>query len=316
MSLLTDEPLGPRVTVRAPAKINLYLGVAALAADGFHPLTTVFQAVGLYDDVTVSEATEWSLRVVGDPRLDLEAVPTDDSNIALRAARRLLAHHGMEHRAAAMTIHKSIPVAGGMAGGSADAAAALVAVDRALDLQTSDDDLLAIAAELGSDVPFSLLGGTAVGRGRGEQLEDLEDAGGWWWVVIESDEGLSTPAVYRAFDELHAQQGTEPDPHALELPTTLVEGLVNAQVDLVGVTLWNDLQEPALHLRPDLRRTLEDAGSCGRGAVLSGSGPTVLVLCASREEADAAREKLAGLGHERVTAVPAPVAGVHVVEHA
>ncbi|TIC84580.1 4-(cytidine 5'-diphospho)-2-C-methyl-D-erythritol kinase [Nocardioides sp. GY 10127] len=303
--------------MRAPAKINLFLGVAALASDGFHPLTTVYQAVGLYDDVTVSEAGEWSLRLLGDPRVDLDAVPTDDSNIALRAARALLAHHGMEHRALAMTIHKSIPVAGGMAGGSADAAAALVATDRALDLQTPDEDLLRIAASLGSDVPFALFGGTALGRGHGEEVEPLEDAGGWWWVVVESDLGLSTPTVYRAFDDLHAQAGTSGPADAPALPASLLEALVNADVDTLAAALHNDLQAPALHLRADLGRTVEQAEAAGgRAALLSGSGPTVLVLCASRDEADGVRERLVEAGHERVTAVPAPVAGVHVVEHA
>ncbi|UMG93640.1 hypothetical protein [Nocardioides sp. TF02-7] len=165
MSLLPE--LAPRtVTVRAPAKVNVYLGVGRLRPDGFHPLETVYQAVSLYDDVTVEDAAAWSVRTVGEPHVDLAAVPDDDTNIAVRAGRALAAHHGVD-RAAAITVHKGIPVAGGMAGGSADAAATLLALDRLWQLDTTDDELLGIAADLGSDVPFALLGGTAAGTGRG-----------------------------------------------------------------------------------------------------------------------------------------------------
>ncbi len=172
-----------RVTVRAPAKINLHLGVGSPREDGFHPLATVYQAVGLYDDVTVSTWHEWDVQVrfeglLADPDASDavpdagRVVPLDTDNIAIRAGRALVEHHGLD-LAAAITIHKSIPVAGGMAGGSADAAATLVALDRLWELETSDEDLLAIAATLGSDVPFALLGGTAGGTGRGEVVEPL-----------------------------------------------------------------------------------------------------------------------------------------------
>lgn len=304
-----------RVTVRAPAKINLHLGVGAPRPDGFHPLATVYQAVGLYDDVTVSTWEEWSVQVRYDGLLTddrREAVPMDDDNIAVRAGRALLAHHGLTDLAAAITIHKSIPVAGGMAGGSADAAATLVALDRLWDLQTSDEDLLAVAATLGSDVPFALLGGTAGGTGRGELVEPLPDAGSWWWVVVGNQDGLSTPEVYAAFDRF-TDLDLVLDP---ELPPDLLDSLARGDVTALAAQLQNDLQDPALALRPDLRQTFEDGYAAGALAcLLSGSGPTVLLLCA---DADHAREVVGHLheeGHQRAVAVPAPVSGTHVVSY-
>jgi 4-diphosphocytidyl-2-C-methyl-D-erythritol kinase len=182
------------VTVRAPAKINLHLGVGPGRPDGYHELATVYQAIGLYDDVTATEALDWAVTVTGSGDLDTSEVPLDDDNIAIRAGRMLAEHHGVD-RSASLAITKSIPVAGGLAGGSADAAATLVALDRLWDLQTSDADLLALAGRLGSDVPFALLGGTAYGTGRGELGEPVADNGQGWWVVVPYDEGLSSAAV-------------------------------------------------------------------------------------------------------------------------
>ena len=189
------------VTVRAPAKVNLYLGVGPVREDGYHPLSTVYQAIGLYDDVTVVDASDWSVAVAPTGDIDCSGVPLDESNLAVRAGELLARHHGLD-RAAAIEIHKGIPVAGGLAGGSADAAAALVALDRLWALETSDDELLALAGRLGSDVPFALIGGTAYGTGRGEQVEPVTDRGDWWWVVVPDDEGLSTAEVYATFDRL------------------------------------------------------------------------------------------------------------------
>ncbi|GHJ58796.1 4-diphosphocytidyl-2-C-methyl-D-erythritol kinase [Nocardioides sp. OK12] len=298
-------------TVRAPAKINLHLGVGPLGEDGFHPLATLYQAVGLYDDVTVSDQLEWSVHLRGDGRIDLDEVPADDRNIALRAGRALVAHHGLE-RAAKVEIRKGIPVAGGMAGGSADAAATLVALDRLWDLQTPDDDLLRLAAGLGSDVPFALLGGTAIGSGHGELVTPVVDHGSWWWVVVENDTGLATPDVYRAFDELHAG-ALLPTP---QIPPALHDALLTGDVEQLARLLRNDLQEPALRLRPDLAATFDDALAAGaHAALLSGSGPSVLLLCGDRAQAEAVDADLAGRGHGRTSVVPAPVAGAHVVEY-
>ena len=305
---------GPAVTVRAPAKINLHLGVGPVRDDGFHPLATVYQAVGLYDDVTVREQPDWSVHLRGEERIDLLEVPVDESNIALRAGRLLVEHHGLAERAARIEIHKGIPVAGGLAGGSADAAATLVALDRLWDLQTSDDDLLALAARLGSDVPFALIGGTAAGTGRGELVSPLEDDGAWWWVVVENDRGLSTPGVYRRFDERVAESGrlpVQPD-----IPGELVDALRSGDVAWLGQVLLNDLAEPALDLRPDLGRTFDDAAEAGAVAsLLSGSGPTVLLLCESMVHAHLVLSEMSERGHARLSAVPAPVAGAHVVAY-
>ena len=314
------EAPGAGVTVRAPAKINLHLGVGGLRPDGFHPLVTVYQAVGLYDDVTVVDAGPgegWSLHATADDRIELAEVPLDETNLALRAARMLADHHGLPaDRAARISIHKGIPVAGGLAGGSADAAATLVALDRLWDLRTTDDALLALAARLGSDVPFALVGGTALGTGRGELVEPLVDVGAWWWIVVEDDEGLSTPSVYRRFDELGAVgAGDAPD---LEpgVPSALAAALASGDVAALADALHNDLAAPALDLRPDLRGPFEDGLASGaRAALLSGSGPTVLLLCDSMAHAHEVHAALTSRGHARATAVPAAVAGAHVVTY-
>jgi 4-diphosphocytidyl-2-C-methyl-D-erythritol kinase len=298
------------VTVRAPAKINLHLGVGAPRDDGFHPLVTVYQAVGLCDDVTVTPSPGWTLSVSVPDWIDPKSVPVTGDNIIDRAAQLLAGHHGMAARAA-VSVTKAIPVAGGMAGGSADAAAALVALDRLWKLETPDHELLALAAELGSDVPFALLGGTALGTGRGELVEPVTDPTTWWWVVVPSAEGLSTPAVYRRFDELEPDAPDEP----VGADETLA-ALASGDPEVLAAALHNDLEDAALDLRPDLSDLLELGESSGalRGMV-SGSGPTCLFLAG---DADSAREVAAGLSehHEVVLVANGPVAGAHVVTYA
>jgi len=294
------------VTVRAPAKINLYLGVGARRADGFHPLATVYQAVGLYDDVTVTEAEEWSVALT-EP---IDGVPLDAGNIAIKAGRALAAHHGIDARAR-IVIHKGIPVAGGMAGGSADAAATLVALDRLWDLQTSDEDLLAIAADLGSDVPFALVGGTAEGTGRGEIVIPLADHGHWWWVVVPDPQGLSTPQVYAAFDRL------SPTAELPRIPEVLYEALQTGDTERLAIALRNDLEDAALELRPELEQTLQNGYRAGASmAALSGSGPTTLYLCESGEHAREVAAAFREMGHAEAWVAAAPVAGAHVVSYA
>lgn len=297
------------VTVRAPAKINLHLGVGPARADGYHQLATVYQAIGLYDDVTASDAAAWTVAVsVSGGDLDVSGVPLDEHNIAIRAGLELTRHHGIE-RAAHLDIAKSIPVAGGLAGGSADAAAALVALDRLWDLQTPDDDLLEIAGRLGSDVPFALLGGSAYGTGRGELVEPVTDHGQWWWVVLPHAIGLSTAAVYAEYDALGLGE-------QLRAPDGLFAALVAGAPEDLAAELHNDLEPAALELRPDLAATREsilDAGAYA--ALLSGSGPTWLGLAG---DADHAREIAGELGkaYPVVLAAPGPVAGAHVVTYA
>jgi 4-diphosphocytidyl-2-C-methyl-D-erythritol kinase len=299
------------VTVRAPAKVNLHLGVGAPRPDGFHPLMTVYHAISLYDDVTVTDAADWSVAVVPVGRVEVGGVPTDAGNLAVRAGRALAAHHRLD-RAARIDIRNGIPVAGGMAGGSADAAATLVALDRLWDAGTSDADLFALAAGLGSDVPFGLVGGNALGTGRGEQVEQLPGADvPRWWVVVTDGEGLSTPEVYRRFDELTPDARAEP-----RAPYRLVEFLADP-AEAVAPLLHNDLQSAALDLRPGLADVLAAGEAAGalRGLV-SGSGPTCVFWCA---DADAARATAAGLagkyGEERVLVATGAVAGAHVVDY-
>jgi 4-diphosphocytidyl-2-C-methyl-D-erythritol kinase len=296
------------ITVRAAAKINLHLGVGRAREDGFHPLDTVYQAIGIHDDLDLVEADRLSLTTLVADHIDAGGVPDGGANIVLRAARLLAAHAGRP-ATGAFEVRKDIPVAGGMAGGSADAAAALVACDRLWDLRTPDDVLLSLAAELGSDIPFSLVGGTARGVGRGEIVSPIADPGSWWWVAVPSTEGLSTPAVYRHFDTMR--------PDAPDVPASaepLLAALATGEPLQLARALHNDLQEPAIDLRPELGDliTLGESEGALRGLV-SGSGPTVVFLCDSADGARATAVGLAGAGHEVVLTATGPVAGAHVL---
>ncbi len=303
--------MSPGTTVRAPAKINLHLGVGAVREDGFHPLDTVYQAVGLCDDVTAAEADTWSFEVAGRDWVDLDQVPLDEANIVHRAALLLAAHHGREPTGQ-VAVDKSIPVAGGLAGGSADAAAVLVALDRLWDVQTSDEDLLAIAAELGSDVPFALVGGTARGTGRGEMVVPAYDSGTWWWVLVPSAEGLSTPEVYAHFDRLYPDAAPTPPP-----ADELLAAVASGEPLRLARALYNDLQDPAIDLRPDLDRLIArgEAEGALRGLV-SGSGPTCVFLCEGPDHARDLAGALTRQDHPVVLVANGAVAGAHLVVHA
>ena len=302
-------PTTAPVTVRAPAKVNLVLRVGRPRHDGFHPLNTVYQAISLYDDVRVEEAGRWQVSVTPLGDVDCSTVPLDQRNLAVRAGQALAAHHGLR-RAASIEIGKGIPVAGGLAGGSADAAATLVALDRLWDLQTSDEDLLRLAGELGSDVPFSLVGGSAHGTGRGELVEPVADTGTWWWVVLPSDAGLSTPAVYAELDR-------DPGPPTGTGSRPVLDALAGGEHRALAAALRNDLQAPALRLRPDLADRLEAlTRAAGPSVLVSGSGPTLLALCPTQEDARTARGVLLEEGFTTAQVATGPVAGAHVVEYA
>lgn len=306
------------VTVRAPAKINLYLAVGAARPDGFHPVATVYQAIGLYDDLTArpggSGTNPVRLALHAADHVDAGAVPlAPGTNLVHRAAQLLGAHHGRTLRAD-VEIAKAVPVAGGLAGGSADAAAALVALDRLHDLRTPDDALLAIAAELGSDVPFSLLGGTAAGVGRGEQVTPYSDPAiadaAWWWVVVPQALGLSTPSVYQHFDRMR------PDAEeSVVVPDRVIAALASQDPVTLAAVLHNDLQAPALDLRPELADVLADGEAAGavRG-IVSGSGPTCVFLCGSPDEAREVAARLQA-SYDVVLVATGPVAGAHRVEY-
>lgn len=295
------------VVVAAPAKINLCLGVGPVRGDGYHPLATVYQAIGLYDEITVRPAGEQSLTVVGED-VDVSGVPTDETNLALRAASALALRHGIDD-GVEMLIRKRIPVAGGLAGGSADAAGALVACDALWGTDTPREELLEIAAGLGSDVPFCVVGGTALGSGRGELVSPAMTRGRYWWVLALTDDGLSTPTVYGEFDRMHAQ-APAPEP---EVPNELMAALRSGDIELLGKALTNDLQPAAFGLRPELE-DLVAAGLRGsaHGALVSGSGPTCLFLTESESHAVEVRNSLVG-SVPKVLHAPGPVPGARVI---
>jgi 4-diphosphocytidyl-2-C-methyl-D-erythritol kinase len=288
----------------APAKINLALRAGARRADGFHPLNTLFHAVDLMERVTVEPLAAGPDMVEVSGR-DAGAVPLDGSNLALRAAallRRVAADQAALAAppagpapvspvgAARISIEKAIPVAGGLAGGSADAAAVMVALNELWGLGLVRSRLVELAAELGSDVPFALVGENAIGRGRGERLEVLRGGGRLHWVLAVSSEGMSTPEVFREFDSPRRKRTNAPR----SVPGRLLEGLRRGDPEMVGRNLVNDLQRSALELRPGLDGLLRRARSAGAcGALVSGSGPTLALLATGPAAADALAERLA-----------------------
>jgi 4-diphosphocytidyl-2-C-methyl-D-erythritol kinase len=303
------------VTVRVPAKVNLHLGVGLPRRDGFHELTTVFQALSLHDTVAVAPADSLSIVVTGD---SAHEVPLDSSNLAWRAAEVMSRVAGRPPEVT-ITINKGIPVAGGMAGGSADAAGTLLALSRLWRLDMDRDTMLTLAAELGSDVPFSLRGGTALGTGRGEKLNTVLSRGEYHWVLAVAREGLSTAQVYRELDRLRETNSSADDTGTYtESPDELLQALASGDPQRVATLLHNDMQPAALSMRPSLRRTLRagvDAGALS--GIVSGSGPTVAFLCADEAAAVSTAAELSGAGVCRgVRTASGPVGGARVIEAA
>ena len=300
------------VTVRVPAKINLQLSVGPCQPDGYHDLATVFQAVSLYDDVTVETGPRGAgirVLVTGD---EASEVPVGPGNLAARAAAAL-ADAADTVPDVTIRITKGIPVAGGMAGGSADAAASLVACDALWGAAMQRSELMEIAAGLGSDIPFLLTGGTAIGTGRGDRLTPVLTIGEFHWVVATAHQGLSTPAVYRRFDEIAAESGREVPPP--ELDEELMAALRSGDAVRLGSALSNDLQAPAVSIRPSLAPLMElGRGAGALGALVSGSGPTVAFLVADAEAAMAVTMVLSPSGLCRtVRQATGPVAGARVI---
>jgi 4-diphosphocytidyl-2-C-methyl-D-erythritol kinase len=298
------------VVARAPAKVNVHLAVGPLRPEGFHELRTVYLAVSLFDTVTARPGDGLSLTVTGE---GADVVPTDRHNLVWRAAELLADSAGIPADAD-LAIAKSIPAAAGLAGGSADAAAALVALDALWGTRADRTDLADLAAQLGSDVPFSLLGGVALGSGRGEQLSPVLARARSHWVLGIAGEGLSTPAVYAELDRLRAD-GRVPDGSELEPTEPVIAALRSGPPSALAAALVNDLQAPALALRPELRRALTAATDAGAsGALLSGSGPTVAALAEDEHNAVRLTAALAGAGVFRtVRAVHGPVPGARLV---
>ncbi|MEO6821632.1 MAG: 4-(cytidine 5'-diphospho)-2-C-methyl-D-erythritol kinase [Candidatus Nanopelagicales bacterium] len=308
---LIPVPSAASVMVRVPAKVNLQLSVGNRRRDGYHHIVTVFHAVGLYDEVTVTEARPGagiSVRVEGE-RVD--GVPVDRSNLAWAAAESLAAAADVKPDVSIL-LRKGIPVAGGMAGGSADAAAVLVACDALWRTGMDRGALAVLAATLGSDVPFALKGGTAVGTGRGERLTPALAKGQLHWVFAVAETGLSTAAVYRECDKL---RGDTPvlEPRVNE---AVMGALRSGDAVALGRALTNDLQRAAVALRPQLSQVLElglDHGALG--AVVSGSGPTCAFLVRDEEAALDTAVSLTASGVCRtVKRAVGPVHGARVVD--
>lgn len=296
------------VLASAPAKVNLALRVGPPRLDGFHPLDTVFEALDIFDDVEATSVSDSSVTLsisgLG------EDLPVDSRNLAVSAAL-LLQERFAVPTGVALRITKRIPVAGGMAGGSADAAATLVACNKLWNLDLSTDQLMELGAELGSDVPFCILGSLAHGTGRGEVLRPLKVGVMHSWVILTQRQGLSTPEVFREFDSLMDY---------VRIPETLVpdtqdlqEALEDSDLEAVGRFMVNDLEQPAFVVRPDIREVLRAAQEYGIRAIMSGSGPTVAVLADDFSTADAIAGKLSRQFPElTVLRANGPAAGAHV----
>lgn len=297
----------PEIVVRAPAKINLLLAVGQVGSDGYHPVVSVYHAVGLYQRVAGRVSRRTTLTYVSGPdTVDTSGLGAGEDNLAVRAVRLLAATaevtDGIE-----LQISKRVPIAAGLAGGSADAAGALVVANALWQTGLSQSELEVLAAALGADVPFAMAGGTCVGTGRGEQLTQVDVGGELWWVLIFADFALSTPEVYATFDRLASERVADesgPD-RAQQVLAALETGSPEALADAVA----NDLQEPALRMAPALAETLAAANRCGAlAAFVSGSGPTVVALASDRQHADSLQGALTAAGYHAVTA-PGHVSG-------
>jgi 4-diphosphocytidyl-2-C-methyl-D-erythritol kinase len=300
------------VTVRSPAKINLGLSVGPVDVAGYHKVATVYQAISLYDEVRARPSGrqgEITVTVTGE---DHRHVPLDDTNLAVQAARRLAKVFDIGS-GVVLSIVKNIAVAGGLAGGSTDAAAALVACDALWGTGATRDELLAVAAEVGSDVPFCLHGGTAIGTGRGTTLSSVLSRGSYEWVVAYAGGGLSTPAVYAELDSMRGRARTQPI--APRVPEKLMAALRTGDPYAVGPEMRNHLEPAALRLRPALRRTLDLGEEYGAlGSIVSGSGPTCLFLASDADHAVDLAVALSGSGLCRsVQRATGPVPGARIV---
>lgn len=294
------------VVARAPAKINLHLGIGPTRSDKFHDIATVFCALSIADEVVATESDGLSLSITGEGSADL---PTDERNLAWQAAALLAKTAGIDPDVA-LSVDKGIPVAAGLAGGSADAAATLIACDALWQTGMDRQELAELAAALGSDVGFALTGGLALGTGRGELLSPVLAAGKWHWVLAIAEKGLSTAEVYAELDRLRSG---EPEP-SLTMPEELLNALRMKDLERVGAALHNDMEVAALALRPELRRTKSaglDEGATA--AVLCGSGPTYAFLAASAEAAGDLADRISGLGICRtVRTASGPVTGARI----
>ncbi|MDH2445491.1 4-(cytidine 5'-diphospho)-2-C-methyl-D-erythritol kinase [Amnibacterium sp. CER49] len=300
------------VHARAPGKVNVFMRVGRVLPDGYHDVATAYQAVALFEELHAEPDDDLALTFSGP--IPVAGLPVDGRNIVIRAAHLLQARTGYRG-GARMQVVKRVPIAGGMGGGSADAAAALVALDALWDLGLGRDGLAVLAAELGADVPFALLGGTAIGTNRGEKLSPALAAGTLQWVIALADRGLSTPEVYGTLDALRAESGEQPD-EAPVVPPEVLAALRSGDPAVLAPVLHNDLEAAALHLRPELGEVLELGRRNGAlTGIVSGSGPSIAFLA---EDLDAALSLQIALSAARLTVLRAtgPAQGARVVEPA
>ncbi len=299
------------VIARVPAKVNLQLAVGPLGDDGFHEVTTVFQAISLFDDVTVATAPEnngISIQITGQTS---KGVPSDSSNLAVKAATLMIKKYDLPNDLS-IKLKKEIPVAGGMAGGSADAAGVIVGIDSLFELGLSRDEMEMVGSKIGADVPFSICGGVAIGTGRGDQITPALFKGTYNWVLALSGQGLATPSVYAECDRL--REGL-----SISTPVVseqLMQALRAGDAKALGKSLSNDLQPAACSLRPALRLVLDVGIDYGAlGGIVSGSGPTVVFLVKDDEHAMDLTVALSSSGViSSVVRATGAVAGARIIE--
>lgn len=300
------------VVARVPGKINLQLSVGPLQRDGYHPVATVFQAVSIFDDIKVAIAQKPGIKISSSGKAN-DHLPLDKTNLAYKAAE-LMAKKFEINEGLEITLAKEIPIAGGMAGGSADAGATIVAIDSLFGLGLKRNEMERIGAELGADIPFTISGGTAIGTGRGDQITPVLSRGSYNWVLALSSSGLSTPAVYNECDRLREGLEVAP-PH---ISDALLHALSAGDAVALGKALSNDLQPAACSLKPALRLILDVGLDYGAlGGLVSGSGPTVAFLAENEDHALDLVVALTSSGVVgNVVRASGPVPGARIIESA
>jgi 4-diphosphocytidyl-2-C-methyl-D-erythritol kinase len=298
-----------QVSVRVPGKINLQLSVGPLQRDGYHELATVFQSVSLFDELTISETDTDGIEIAA---IGKSTIPLGGENLAYKAAELMCNKFDIE-TGLLIKIKKEIPIAGGMAGGSANAGATIVGIDSLFSLGLKRDEMERIGSEIGADVPFTIAGGTAIGTGRGDQVTPVLSRGSYNWVLALSTSGLSTPAVYKECDRL--REGLDiSKPHVSD---SLLQALTHGDAKALGKALSNDLQAAACSLKPALRLILDVGIDYGAlGGIVSGSGPTVAFLAESEDHALDLVVALTSSGVVgNVIRVAGPVPGARVISN-
>lgn len=315
---LNSRLMPNRVAVAtAPGKVNLYLGVGPLGADGYHSVASLYLAVDLRETVSAQLASTYEVKVSSQfDAFELLAVPTDESNLVVKAAKRIAEHRDISSALKLIFgIDKQVPISGGMGGGSADGAAALLVANEIFGAKLDKQDLADMAAGLGADVPFSVIGGAAIGTGTGVRLTPVEDVAPIHLVLLPDSQGLSTPAVYRRLDEIREKRGE--NPLAIAEPNisrSLIRALQSGTIYDIAEAMHNDLEEAALSLRPDLKTKMSAALELGAiRAMVSGSGPTIMALVPRKSAADELANKLREKGIDAI-AVSGPDFGAELVD--